>query len=84
MAIGGGFDGPGHAGVAVTPSDTTDLTGVRGVYVGGTGNLVVQFINPIGNANSITLSAVPAGTILPLQVAKIMAATTATLIVGLY
>jgi hypothetical protein len=71
---------PASNGVAVTKSDTTDLGLTRALYVGGTGDVVVRF----NNSTSVTFSAVPAGTILPIRVNRVMAATSATLIVALY
>lgn len=65
-------------GVAVTPSDTTNLPrGVcRALYTGSGGVLVVQmdeFNLPL------TLTAVPAGEIMPLAVSRVLATgTTAT------
>jgi hypothetical protein len=44
--------------VAITPSDVTVLSGIRGIYVGGAGNLVVQ--NAAGQ--TVTFTGVPAGT----------------------
>lgn len=68
-------------GVAVTASDSTDLGSTRALWVGGAGNLAVRFVD---TATTITLVGVAAGTLLPLQVNKVMAATTATSIVALY
>ena len=70
-------------GVAVTPSNTTVLPdGVRAVWVGGTGDLAVTMS---GDTAAVTLSGVPTGTLLPIQVSKVMSTnTTATLIVALY
>ena len=75
----------------VVPSDTTDLAdavGVRnqttrGLYVGGDGNVTCELINhAIGE--SVLISAIPAGSILPIQVRKVLSTgTTATLIVAL-
>lgn len=70
---------------AITPSDSTDyLTGAgflpKALYVGGAGNVVVR---DWGDQNTLTFTAVPAGTILPIRPRKIMAATTATAIVAL-
>ena len=69
------------AGVAVTPSDTTDLGCTRALYIGGTGDLAVRFV---GSSTTITFVGVQVGTILSLQVHRVMAATTATDIVALY
>ena len=65
--------------VAITPSDTTTYTSLRGVYVGGTGTVAVT----MPDGSTATFSAVPVGTILPGKFSKINAASTATLIVGL-
>lgn len=82
MAIGGGFGDPATKVVAVTPSDATDLTGARALYVGGAGNVVVRCIH--SPDTSVTLAAVPAGSIIPIQVTRVMAATAATSIVAFY
>lgn len=63
--------------VAVTKSDTT-MVNFCGLYVSGTGDLSVVG----GDGQTVVLAAVPAGFILPMQVTKVLAATTATGIVG--
>lgn len=69
-------------GVSVTPSDDTTYQRVRGVYVGTSGNLAVTFP---GEASAVTFESVPAGALLPIQAAKIMATdTTASNIVLLF
>jgi hypothetical protein len=68
-------------GVAVTKSDSTDLGVTRAIYVGGAGDLHVRFIDL---ATTVVFTSVPAGTTLPLQVNRVMNATTATNIVALY
>lgn len=65
---------------AVTPSDSTDLTGARAVWVGAAGNLVLKGVD---DSSAVTL-VVPAGVLIPVFVARVMAATTATSIVALY
>lgn len=70
---------PAQNAVAVTPSDTT-VQLYRSLWIGGAGN--VSFI-PIGGDTAVTLLAVPAGTLLPVAVSKVLAATTATAVVGL-
>lgn len=67
---------------AITKSDTADNY-FKAIYVGGTGDVVVLPMNAATDADVVTFSAVPVGTILPIQVRKVMAATTATLLVGL-
>jgi hypothetical protein len=65
----------------ITPSDTVVLTGIRGVYVGGTGDLTVVAGDGV---TTVTFKAVPVGTLLPISPSKVKAtATTATLLVGL-
>ena len=64
---------------AVTKSDSTELPqSCCGLYVGGTGDVVVKTESGL----TVTFSAVPAGTILPVAVRRVMNATTATLITG--
>ena len=66
--------------VAVTPSDSTVFTPpLVGLYVGGSGNLAVT----MNDGTSVTFSAVPVGTFLPVSVSMVLATnTTATLIIG--
>jgi hypothetical protein len=66
---------------AVTPSDSTDLTGVRALWVGGTGNLSIKCVD---DSAAVTIVIPTAGVLLPLFVSRVMAATTATSIVALY
>lgn len=69
-------------GVAVTKSDSTILETTRALYVGGAGDVAVIWAD---GGSAVTLSSVPAGTILPVQVTKVMSTnTTATNIVALY
>lgn len=65
---------------AVTPSDSTDLTGARAIWVGVAGNLVLKGVD---DSSAVTL-VVPAGVLIPVFVARVMAATTATSLVALY
>lgn len=65
----------------VTKSDSTILEGVRGLYVGGTGDVAVVTRD---RASSVVFSAVPVGTILPIEAAQVLSTgTTATLILAL-
>lgn len=69
--------------VAITPHDSTNITGgiTRGVYVGGAGNVAAVF----KHGAVVTFMAVPAGTILPIRVSRINAtSTTATNMVALF
>lgn len=74
---------PGAKLVSITPSDSTDLSslGIRGLWVGGAGNIAVVAGN---DAAAVTLVGVPAGTLIPIKPKKIMSTnTTATDIVGI-
>lgn len=73
---------PSSKAVAITPNDTTDLTGIKQIYVGGTGALAVKLTRDPNTV--ITFSAVPVGTVFKLSVTRVMAATTATNLIGLY
>lgn len=68
-------------GVAVTPSDTLVFNPpLTALWVGGAGALTVV----TAQGSSLLFSAVAAGVLIPLQVAKVMATgTVATAIVGL-
>lgn len=58
---------------AVTPSDTADNFGVA-LYVGGAGNVVLK----TEAGQTVTWTAVPAGTTIVQRFSNVMAATTAT------
>lgn len=73
---------PTSKAVAITPSDATDLTGIKQIYVGGAGNLAVRLTRD--PSTTITFIAPPVGSILKLNVTRVMAATTATNLIGLY
>lgn len=67
----------------ITPSDTIDIPEglTHGVWVGGVGNIV--FV--LEDNSTVTLTAVPAGTFLPVKVRRINnTLTTATLMVAMY
>ena len=64
---------------AVTPSDSTVLTGVRALYVGTGGDVIVDG----ASTTNVTFKAVPSGTVLPITVTKVCAATGASNIVAL-
>lgn len=66
---------------AVTPSDSTNLTNRGILYVGGAGALSII----TAGGQTVTLPAVAAGTILPIQVSRVrVTGTTATGIFVLY
>lgn len=70
-----------RGGVAVTKSDDTIIAPTRGIYVGGTGDLTVDFAD---GTVGVVIKAPVVGTILPISVVKVKAATTATDVVALY
>lgn len=87
---------PARRGIAVSPSDTADVTNAAGdnapcyaaaLYIGGTGDITVVHAGDNGNAlagTPVTYKAVPVGWF-PVQVRRVMNTnTTATNIVGLY
>ena len=61
-----------------TPSDATDITGSIGLYVGGTGNVSARTFADSGT--TVVFATVPAGTFIPGNFTRVMAATTATTI----
>lgn len=75
------FQPPLRNALAVTPSDSTIFSPeLQAFYVGGVGN--VSLVTPGGD--SVTLTAVIVGTVYYIQCKQILAATTATLIIGLF
>ncbi len=76
-----GGDGPYEHAAAVTPHDTNDLPfRTLALWIGGTGD--VSFITM--NGETVTLVAVPAGTLLRVRADKVRdTGTDATLIVAL-
>jgi hypothetical protein len=74
--------GAAEQAVAVTPSDANDLAITsRAIYVGGAGDLTVVMC---GDGSTVTFSAVPVGSVLPIRVTRVKATgTTATLILSL-
>lgn len=71
---------PFIAGAAITPSDATVLTETKALWVGGAGAITIT----MSDGNNVLLSGIPAGTLLPIAVTKVLSTgTTATLIVAL-
>lgn len=65
---------------AITPSDATEFEKrVHGIWVGTGGDVVVVHLD--GTQATYT---VPDGTLLPVRARKVMAATTADALVGMY
>lgn len=78
-----GYMGPMFGAVAVTKSDSTEYDPpLRGLYVGGTGDVRVIFAN--ADADDVTFTALAAGVVHPIaNIKKVMSTdTTATAIVG--
>ena len=72
---------PAHA-TPITPSDTTVFSpALVALYVGGAGDLSLLLA---GDDTAVTIKAPPIGTVLNLAIQKVMAATTATLLVGFW
>lgn len=67
----------------VTPSNSTDLPkkGVRGLYIGNTGDVTINIQN---GGQGVLFKAVPAGTVLHVPVSRVLATgTTSTSITAL-
>ena len=76
------LNSPGKNAQALTESDTVDLAHTtRYVYVGGAGDITCILS---GDTAEVTFKAVPVGTILPIRIKRLMVATTATLLIGIY
>lgn len=74
--------GPARHAAAVVKSDTVDLANVtKGVWVGGTGDMVVI----MANGTTVTITGIPAGSLLPICVSRIKSTgTTATNMLALW
>lgn len=73
---------PGSHLEDITKSDSTVLSGLRALWIGGAGNVAILASD---DSAAVTLTAVPAGTLLPISAKKVMSTnTTATAIVGIY
>lgn len=77
-----GLESPATNAAAMSENDSTDLAyTTRAIYVGGSGNVVVDMVS---GQTSVTFSNVPAGVILPIRATRLRTATTATNLVALY
>lgn len=74
--------GPARGAVAITPHDTNaQPIGLRGIYVGGTGDIVARAVD---SSADVTFKSCPVGLIIPIKAQYIRnTSTTATLLVGL-
>lgn len=77
-----GFGAPAANALTIAPHDTNELANyVRGIYVGGAGNVVVV----TANGDEVTFVGVQAGSVLPVVAKQVKnTSTTATSMVGLY
>ena len=77
-----GLESPASRAASITPNDSTDLTNAtRGIYIGGAGDISLITVG----GDTVTLSGVLAGTILPVRAARVRAtSTTATNLVALW
>ena len=67
--------------VALTKSDSTVIGMTRALYIGGSGDVAVR----MKDGSTATFSGATAGSILPIQVDKLLSTgTTATLVLALY
>lgn len=74
-------EGPAQAGFAIVPDDEASLGHVtRALYVGTGGTVAVQ----LQRGDAVVFHNVADGTLLPVRAVRVLAATTATQIVGLY
>jgi hypothetical protein len=75
------LDSPGASAIAITPSNTVNLTKTsRAIYIGGVGNLTVEMLG----GQTVTFVGLSAGCLLPIRVNKVLTSTTATNLVALY
>jgi len=72
---------PATGAFAVTPSDATIFDQpTRAVFVGAGGTLAVEMLS----GGSVIFEGLSAGALLPIRVRRILAASTASFLVGLY
>ncbi len=82
QSLAAGLTAPASNAFSITPNNDSDLPAVtRALYVGVSGDLAVT----MQSGETITLTNVMAGTLLPLRLARVTATgTTAQNLVGLY
>jgi len=69
-----------HGAVAVTPNDSTELPVTRALFIGTSGDVEVV----MADGQHVTFVNIANATMLPIQVQKVMALTTASDILALY
>lgn len=69
-----------HGAVAVTPSDSTELPVTRALFVGTAGDVAVV----MADGQTATFVNIANATVLPVQVQKVLVATSASNILALY
>lgn len=85
MTQAAAFAEPGIEIRAITASDSTDLTGCRGFFVTGAGDVAIKTIYGASADTAVTITDCPTGTIIPIRVTRIMSTnTTATNIYGIW
>ncbi len=76
------LDNPASSAEAIVTHATNPLgRTTRAIYVGGAGSLVVRLVN---DDNDTTFTAVPVGSLFPIRVTHVRAASTATALVALF
>nr|WP_207747616.1 hypothetical protein [Pelagibacterium limicola] len=74
-------DAPASGGFAIVPDDEVELgRPTRAIYVGWGGTLEVELLS----SETITFHNLPDGALLPVRARKVLEATTAASLVGLY
>lgn len=80
-----GGDAPALNAVEVTPDDDTDLQpSARALWIGGTGDLTVIMAGERDDNVTVTFSGIADGTWMPVQVRRVMEATSASDIVAVF
>ncbi|MCJ8334611.1 MAG: hypothetical protein MJH10_10260 [Epibacterium sp.] len=76
-----GLEAPATKAAAVTAADSDLAQTTRAIYIGGAGDIEVYMA---GDTTAITFVGLQAGTVLPIRVDQIRAASTATNIIALW
>ena len=76
-------DSPAYNAYDLTPSLANTAHTTRALYVGETGTVVVELAGVV-SGNTVTFTAVPAGTILPIRARLVSTVSTANSFVGMF